>query len=186
VHALPDDWPFSPYEKIAESVGAWLGDDEAAYRALRGAEWVVTEKIHGANLCLVTDGVTIRAAKRKAFISDDDDFLGHRSVVERLAPALRRLAELASRHAPALRALSPAEALDLRRCAEGEARALVELYSVCLRPDPPGARLREALVRASPPESVLASPYARRPHPRSDRTLGPPCRRFARARTGPG
>lgn len=37
-------------------------------------------------------------------------------------------AELAARQAPALRALSPAEALELQRYAEGEARALIELY----------------------------------------------------------
>src|SRR6185437_13000718 len=94
VRTPPEEWPFSPYEKIAESLAAWLGEDEAAHRALRGAEWIVTEKIHGANLCLVTDGVTIRAAKRKAFISPGDDFFGHRAVVDRLAPAVLHLADL--------------------------------------------------------------------------------------------
>ena len=49
-------WPYFPYEKIADTLDAWLGDDEAAYRALRGATWIATEKIHGANFCLVTDG----------------------------------------------------------------------------------------------------------------------------------
>ena len=43
-------------------------------------------------------------------------------------------AELDAQHASALRTLSPAEAVDLRRYAEGEARALVEL---CLGVSPP-------------------------------------------------
>jgi len=38
--------------------------------------------------------VTIRAAKRKAFISPGDDFFGHRAVVDRLAPAVLHLADL--------------------------------------------------------------------------------------------
>jgi Rnl2 family RNA ligase len=96
----PAAWPFATYEKIAESLAAWLGEDEAAYRALRGAEWVVTEKIHGANFCLVTDGVTIRAAKRKGFLAPGEDFFGHEAVVERLGPSVLRLAGWVLEQAP--------------------------------------------------------------------------------------
>ncbi|UQA59107.1 RNA ligase family protein [Polyangium aurulentum] len=77
--------PFPPYEKIAESLGAWLGDDEAAHRASSRAEWIVTEKIHGANFCFVTDGREVRCAKRKAFLADDEDFFGHRALQARYA-----------------------------------------------------------------------------------------------------
>jgi Rnl2 family RNA ligase len=77
------EFPFPPYEKIAESLASWLGDDEAAYRASSRVEWIVTEKIHGANFCFVTDGRAIRCAKRKAFLGDDDDFFGHRALAAR-------------------------------------------------------------------------------------------------------
>lgn len=79
-------WPLAPYEKIADSLAGWLGDDEAAYRAASRVEWSATEKIHGACFSLVTDGVTFRAAKRKAFLDEGEDFFGHRELVERLAP----------------------------------------------------------------------------------------------------
>ncbi len=97
--------PFPPYEKIAESLAAWLGDDEAAFRASSRVEWIVTEKIHGANFCLVTDGVAVRCAKRKGWLAEDEDFFGHRALEERLrdpvkgvfaqAKALERSTEVA-------------------------------------------------------------------------------------------
>ena len=88
-------WPFTGYERVAESLERWLGDDEAAYRALRRATWAVTEKIHGANFCVVTDGVEIRGAKRKAFLEPGEDFFGHRDVLRRISGAVRALFALA-------------------------------------------------------------------------------------------
>lgn len=87
----PLDLPFSSYEKIAESLAASLGDDEAAHRASSKAEWIVTEKIHGANFCFVVDGAAIRCAKRRGYLPDDEDFFGHRAVLARLAGPLHAL-----------------------------------------------------------------------------------------------
>jgi Rnl2 family RNA ligase len=86
--------PFPPYEKMAESLAAWLGDDEAAFRASSRAEWIVTEKIHGANFCLVTDGAAIRCAKRKGWLADDEDFFGHQALLDRLAGAVIEVSSL--------------------------------------------------------------------------------------------
>ncbi|MDC3962479.1 RNA ligase family protein [Polyangium jinanense] len=80
---------FSPYEKIAESLAAALGDDEAAHRAASRAEWIVTEKIHGANFCFVTEGREVRCAKRKGWLAEDEDFFGHRGVLSRFAGGVR-------------------------------------------------------------------------------------------------
>ncbi len=91
---MPTLLPFPPYEKIAESLAAWLGEDEAAFRASSRAEWIVTEKIHGANFCLVTDGATIRCAKRKGWLAEDEDFFGHRGLVGRLAGAVLEVCSL--------------------------------------------------------------------------------------------
>jgi Rnl2 family RNA ligase len=98
----PASFKFTAYEKIAESLDAWLGDDEAAYRALHRVPWIVTEKIHGANFCLITDGAAIRCAKRKALLEPDEDFFGHRAVLERNTPAVLRLFELARQRFPGL------------------------------------------------------------------------------------
>jgi Rnl2 family RNA ligase len=96
-------WPFFPYEKIAESLDAWLGDDEAGYRALRGVPWIASEKIHGANFCLVTDGAEIRCAKRKAYLDPGEDFFGHRALVERLGPSVLAASALVRQREPAAR-----------------------------------------------------------------------------------
>lgn len=41
-----------------------------------GARWVATEKIHGAQLVVATDGEVVRLGKRKAWLDDDEPFFG--------------------------------------------------------------------------------------------------------------
>lgn len=41
-----------------------------------GAHWVATEKIHGANLVVATDGRAVRIGKRKSWLTDDEPFFG--------------------------------------------------------------------------------------------------------------
>jgi Rnl2 family RNA ligase len=81
---------FPGYEKIAESLDRWKLDP-AAFRRLSKSEWVVTEKIHGANFCIATDGVEVRCANRRAWIAPDESFFGYETVREDLAPKLREL-----------------------------------------------------------------------------------------------
>lgn len=42
------DWTYVSYEKIPESPNHW-NLTESDYRAFKKTDWVVTEKIHGAN-----------------------------------------------------------------------------------------------------------------------------------------
>lgn len=84
-------WPFSSYEKIAESPREWRLD-EAGFRLLGRQRWVVTEKIHGANFCLLSDGATLACANRRRLLGPGDDFFGHLGVVGRLRPAALELA----------------------------------------------------------------------------------------------
>jgi Rnl2 family RNA ligase len=79
----PQRWPFTSYEKIAESLDQ-LYRDEAATRALEKAQWVVMEKIHGANFCFLTDGKEVRCASRKQMLGPRDDFFGYQAVAARL------------------------------------------------------------------------------------------------------
>jgi Rnl2 family RNA ligase len=85
-----EPWTYPGYEKIADSPERWRLD-ERGWRSLRRATWVVTEKIHGANFCLATDGVTVRAANRRQWLADDDFFFGWQSVAAALMPAVRDL-----------------------------------------------------------------------------------------------
>lgn len=73
------------YEKIGEDFHKWKLT-EADYRCLKKTDWVVTEKIHGANFCILTDGKTIKYAKRKEILADDEDFFGHTQLVKELKP----------------------------------------------------------------------------------------------------
>lgn len=72
-----------PYPKIAESARHWsLRDDQQ--RELDRASWMVTEKIHGANLCLICDGRHIQGAKRKALLTPGEPFFNVQAVLARL------------------------------------------------------------------------------------------------------
>lgn len=78
------------YEKIVERPEQW-GLDDTGYRALKKSPWVVTEKIHGANFALLSDGQAVRCAKRKALLAEGEDFFGHTALLPRLVPAVLRL-----------------------------------------------------------------------------------------------
>ena len=73
------------YPKIVQSTRLFAPD------ASDGGEWVVTEKIHGANFSLVVRGEEVRFASRGRILDPSDDFFGFRSqgVAERLRPLAR-------------------------------------------------------------------------------------------------
>ena len=70
------DWKYIAYEKIPENPNQWNLTLED-YRNFKKTDWVVTEKIHGANFGVVTDGKTVRFAKRKEFLDSEEDFFGY-------------------------------------------------------------------------------------------------------------
>lgn len=72
------EWSYVSYEKIAEGLNQ-LHLSESDYRLLKNADWVVTEKVHGANFAITTDGVEVRFAKRKELLQLGEDFFGYLS-----------------------------------------------------------------------------------------------------------
>jgi Rnl2 family RNA ligase len=78
------DWIYVSYEKILENLSKW-NLTESDYRAFKKTDWVVTEKIHGANFGIVTDGSEVRFAKRKEFLQPDEDFFDYQSLKSQLA-----------------------------------------------------------------------------------------------------
>jgi Rnl2 family RNA ligase len=86
-------WAFTSYEKIAESPER-LFQDEATLRLLEKAQWVVMEKIHGANFCFLTDGREVRCASRKQMLGPRDDFFGYQAVAARLRQKILDLCAL--------------------------------------------------------------------------------------------
>jgi len=81
---------FISYDRIPESTDSWSGD-LAQLRKLDKVSWVVTEKIHGANFCLLADGRGVSCAKRKAILREEDAFFNYQRVRIRYAPAAHAL-----------------------------------------------------------------------------------------------
>ncbi|MBE9086095.1 RNA ligase [Tolypothrix sp. LEGE 11397] len=77
------DWSYLSYEKIPENFNK-LGLTESDYRLFNKTDWVVTEKIHGANFGICTDGFEVRFAKRKEFLQPGEDFFGYQSLQAKL------------------------------------------------------------------------------------------------------
>lgn len=59
-------------------------------------EFVVQEKVHGANLCFITDGKNIISAKRTELISDEEDFYNSKQVQKKYEPKIIHLFSLIS------------------------------------------------------------------------------------------
>jgi Rnl2 family RNA ligase len=77
-----------PYPKIArELTQAPLGE----------AHWVATEKIHGAQFVVATNGDEIAFGKRKAWLSSDEPFFGWQALRSELDVSVRALFELLGR-----------------------------------------------------------------------------------------
>lgn len=83
--------PFEPYPKVSESPSEWRLTD-AERRIIDRTEWVVTEKIHGANFAFLSDGRRPACAKRKAVLGADESFFAHERLIERHGDAVRALA----------------------------------------------------------------------------------------------
>lgn len=76
-------WKYIAYEKIPENPNQWKLS-EIDYRNFKKTDWVVTEKIHGANFGIVTDGREVQFAKRKEFLNLGDDFFGYQLLQDEL------------------------------------------------------------------------------------------------------
>ena len=72
---------FIKYEKMEESSPSSF---VLSKKDMKTTKWVVTEKVHGANFSLVTNGSEIKFAKRTDFLSEEEDFFNFQRVVESL------------------------------------------------------------------------------------------------------
>lgn len=60
-------------------------------RPAPGGQWTATEKIHGAQLVIVTDGAAVRFGKRKAWLAHDEPFFGWQLLRAELDAAARAI-----------------------------------------------------------------------------------------------
>lgn len=96
-----EDAAYDGYEKIPQTPAEW-GLDDQAQRKISRMSWTVTEKIHGANFCILLDQHNITAAKRREVIPAGESFFGHERIIDKLGEALRELWRLAAASRPTL------------------------------------------------------------------------------------
>lgn len=84
-----EKWAFTSYEKITSSATRW-NLDALSERSLSKQQWVVTEKIHGANFCLATDEEVIRCANRKKFLEVGDSFFSYQTLLGSLGEKVKQ------------------------------------------------------------------------------------------------
>jgi hypothetical protein len=65
--------PHTEYEKMPKSLKK-LGADEKTLQDWHKLQWVVTEKVHGANFSFVYEAEKLHFAKRKDYLTWQDDF----------------------------------------------------------------------------------------------------------------
>lgn len=95
---------FTAYEKIAEDASRWQMD-EASARLFAKTDWVVTEKVHGANFCFITDGVSVRCAKRKRLLSEGEPFFHYERVLNRVQEQVQASFFLVKKHHPTIKSV---------------------------------------------------------------------------------
>ncbi|WP_420572466.1 RNA ligase family protein [Kordia sp.] len=83
---------FSGYEKMPNSLKK-IGLSDSDFSKMEKLKWVVTEKVHGANFSFVYEHGTLKYAKRKEYLSWDDDFFGFQLVANKIEQQLIRLFE---------------------------------------------------------------------------------------------
>ena len=93
---------FSGYEKMATSLQK-MGLHTEDFSEMEKLQWVVTEKVHGANFSFVYEKEALKFAKRKAYLDWTDDFFGFQLVVNRLEGPVTRMFEALARNIPGSR-----------------------------------------------------------------------------------
>lgn len=86
-------WKYLAYEKIPENPNQW-NLTESDYRNFKKTDWVVTEKIHGANFGIVTDGSQVKFAKRKEFLDSGEDFFGYQLLQDKLIVQINQIFQI--------------------------------------------------------------------------------------------
>ena len=69
-------------------------------------EFVVQEKIHGANVCLTTDGQTVKFGKRTGFVEDKEKFYDYEELLEKYTPKAKTIFSIVKEKIPDLQSLT--------------------------------------------------------------------------------
>ena len=62
--------------------------DKIRLEELDKQEFIVQEKVHGSNICFITDGYEVCFGKRSGFVEENEYFYGHEKLFERYKPKI--------------------------------------------------------------------------------------------------
>eukprot|EP01080_Neovahlkampfia_damariscottae_P006809 gene6809-10974_t len=80
---------FESYNRIEESTSNWIVNS----KLFNKCKWCVTEKIHGANFCIIFDGQNFKYAKRKEILEQNDEFFNYKTILPEVEPKIKKLFE---------------------------------------------------------------------------------------------
>jgi len=69
-------------------------------------EFVVQEKVHGSNVCFVTDGETVGFGKRTGFVETDEKFYDYEELLERYTQKVMALFSIVKEKYPDIKTLT--------------------------------------------------------------------------------
>ena len=93
---------FSSYEKMPNTLKK-LGLSPSDFSRLEKLKWVVTEKAHGANFSFIYEDKKLKFAKRKGYLSWNDDFFAFQLVVNKIEDKIIEIFEELSQKVKAIK-----------------------------------------------------------------------------------
>lgn len=84
---MEDELKFNKYSSI-ENTYQTLYLNKVRQIVPKDAIWDVTEKVHGANCCIITNGNDTKFAKRSGIIKEGENFFNYETVLEEFRPKI--------------------------------------------------------------------------------------------------
>ena len=72
------------YQKIADNIKDYRVNNENAKIFLKKHQWIVTEKVHGANFAIYYKDGKISFSKRNAMLEENEWFYNYQSIKDKL------------------------------------------------------------------------------------------------------
>ena len=84
---------FKGYGKMSHSTQSWQLSQQDHNALFNKVQWVVTEKVHGANCCFIYNvhSNDVQCAKRRGILGPKDDFFNYQSLLPQLEPKLQQI-----------------------------------------------------------------------------------------------
>ena len=97
--------PFKKYSSIENTFDKEFVE-KVRLEGLGDKEFVVQEKVHGSNVCFVTDGLTVGFGKRTGFVEAGEKFYDYEELLERYTPKVTSLFSIVKEAIPEIKTVT--------------------------------------------------------------------------------